>query len=79
MDEQTKERIIQFNKRFGLNTEFITDENILGYALGNSIYINSNLKHDMNELISMNYCIFLKKQKNLKKLNENCLRQKYQS
>ena len=46
MDEQTKERIIQINRRFGLNTEFITDENILGYALGKTIYINSSIEQD---------------------------------
>ena len=46
MDNETKERIIQFNRRFGLNTEFITDENILGYALGNTIYINSSIEQD---------------------------------
>ena len=46
MDELTKERIIEFNRRFGLNTEFITDENVLGYALGNTIYINSSIEQD---------------------------------
>lgn len=46
MDNQTKERIIEFNKRFGLNTEFITDESVLGYALNNTIYINESIEQD---------------------------------
>ena len=46
MDNETKERIIQFNRRFGLSTEFITDENILGYALGKTICINSSIEQD---------------------------------
>ena len=46
MDNEIKEKIIQFNKKFGLNTEFITDENILGYSLGNTIYINSSIEQD---------------------------------
>ena len=46
MDNQTKERIIEFNKRFGLNTEFITDESVLGYALNNTIYINEGIEQD---------------------------------
>ena len=37
-----KEKIIEFNKRFGLNTEFIIDSEIEGYSLGNTIYINEN-------------------------------------
>lgn len=46
MDREIQERIIKFNKQFGLETEFITDESILGYSLNNTIYINSNLEHD---------------------------------
>ena len=41
-----KEKIIEFNKQFGLKTEFITDEDVLGYALGNTIYINENVEQD---------------------------------
>ena len=46
MDNQTKERIVEFNKRFGLKTEFITDESVLGYALNNTIYINESIEQD---------------------------------
>ena len=46
MDNETKERIIEFNRRFGLNTEFITDDSVLGYALNNTIYINECIEQD---------------------------------
>ena len=39
-----KEKIIEFNKQFGLNTQFIIDKEIEGYSLGNTIYINENSK-----------------------------------
>lgn len=46
MNDEIKERIIQFNKQFELKTEFIIDENILGYALNDTIYINSSIEQD---------------------------------
>ena len=46
MDEAMKQRIIEFNNQFGIKTEFITDEDVLGYALGNTIYINESVEQD---------------------------------
>ena len=37
-----KDKIIRFNKQFGLNTEFINSNDIEGYSLGNTIYLNEN-------------------------------------
>jgi mannose/fructose/N-acetylgalactosamine-specific phosphotransferase system component IIB len=37
-----KEKIIEFNKQFGLNTSFFTDTEIEGYSLKNTIYLNEN-------------------------------------
>ncbi len=37
-----KEKIIEFNKQFGLNTSFFTDTEIEGYSLNNTIYLNEN-------------------------------------
>ncbi len=46
MNEEIKQRIIEFNNRFGIKTEFIRDESILGYALGRTIYINESIDQD---------------------------------
>ena len=46
MDIETKNRIVDFNRRFGLETKFIRDENVLGYCLGRTVYINEVLEHD---------------------------------
>ena len=47
MDNETKQRIIEFNKKLGLKTEFITDEKgVLGYAQNNTIYINESVEQD---------------------------------
>ena len=46
MNETIKQRIVEFNNQFGIKTEFITDKDVLGYALGNTIYINENVKQD---------------------------------
>ena len=32
MNENDKQRIIEFNNQFGIKTEFIKDESILGYC-----------------------------------------------
>ena len=34
------------NNQFGIRTEFITGESTLGYALGNTIYINTSINQD---------------------------------
>ena len=47
MDNATKQRIIEFNRRLGLKTEFITvEEGVLGYAENNTIYINEAVEQD---------------------------------
>ena len=46
MDEAIKNKIIEFNNQFGIKTEFITDGDILGYALGNTIYINESIEQN---------------------------------
>ena len=46
MDIETKNRIVDFNRRFGLETKFIRDENVFGYCLGRTVYINEVLEHD---------------------------------
>ena len=46
MNEETKQKIIDFNNQFGIRTEFITGESTLGYALGNTIYINTSINQD---------------------------------
>ena len=63
MNEETKQKIIDFNNQFGIRTEFITGESTLGYALGNTIYINTSINQDYEK----NCCIFLKELLNLKK------------
>jgi len=50
-----KEKIIEFNKQFGLKASFFTDSEILGYALGDTIYLNENRddieKNNKHELL----------------------------
>ena len=46
MDKEIKQKIIEFNNKFGIQTEFVKDEDVLGYALKNKIYINENEEHD---------------------------------
>lgn len=67
MNEETKQKIIDFNNQFGIRTEFITGESTLGYALGNTIYINTSINQDYEKPTNMNCCIFLKELLNLKK------------
>ena len=61
-----KEKIIEFNKRFGLNTEFIIDSEIEGYSLGNTIYINEN-SSDIEKVNKHELLHFLKMTKHFKK------------
>ena len=46
MDESIKQRIIEFNNQFGIKTEFVAQEDVLGYALGNTIFINESVQKD---------------------------------
>ena len=46
MNEEIKQKIIDFNNQFGIRTEFITGGSTLGYALGNTIYINTSINQD---------------------------------
>ncbi len=74
-----KEKIIEFNKQFGLKTEFITDSEIEGYSLGNTIYINGNSndieKVNKHELLHFfeNDEIFQRIKEEILKLNEDKL------
>ena len=45
------ERIVKFNSQLGLKTEFIDDSNdVLGYSLGNVIYINLSIEQDYDKI-----------------------------
>ncbi len=46
MDESIKQRIIEFNNQFGIKTVFVTQKDVMGYALGNTIYINESVEQD---------------------------------
>ena len=70
MDNETKERIIEFNKRFGLNTEFITDESVLGYALNNTIYINESIEQDYERTNKHELLHFFEETEEFQKLKE---------
>ena len=74
MDNNTKQRIIEFNKKFGLNTEFITDENILGYALGNTIYINSSIEQDYERTNKHELLHFFEDSEEFQKLKQRVLK-----
>ena len=50
MNEEIKQKIIDFNNKFGIQTEFIKDEDVLGYALKNKIYINENAENDYEKI-----------------------------
>ncbi len=47
MTESYKNRIVSLNRRLGLKTKFIQDENILGYALNDTIYLNDSIDNDL--------------------------------
>ena len=46
MDDNTKQKIIELNRSLGLNTEFVADVDVLGYAFNNTIYINTGIEQD---------------------------------
>lgn len=47
-----KEKIKEFNKQFGLNTEFFSDPDIKGYVLGNTIYLSDTNPEDELEKVN---------------------------
>lgn len=61
-----KEKIIEFNKQFGLNTSFFTDTEIEGYSLNNTIYLNEN-SDDLEKVNKHELLHFLKAMKHLVK------------
>ena len=46
MSSDEKEKIIKLNSDLGIETEFINNRDILGYSLGNTIYINEAINQD---------------------------------
>ena len=74
MDDEIKERIIQINKQFGLKTEFITDENILGYALNDTIYINSSIEQDYERTNKHELLHFFEESEEFEKLKQQVLK-----
>lgn len=68
-----KEKIIEFNKRFGLNTEFITDSEIEGYSLGNTIYINEN-SSDIEKVNKHELLHFFENDETFQEIREEVLR-----
>lgn len=46
MNNNIKQKIIEYNSQFGIKTEFITAGDVLGYSLGNTIYINESIEQD---------------------------------
>ena len=70
MDKATKQHIINFNKQFNLNTEFVAIENILGYALNNTIYINESIDQDYERTNRHELLHFFEKTEGFQKLKK---------
>lgn len=68
-----KKQIIELNKRFGLNTEFITDSEIEGYSLGNTIYINEN-SSDIEKVNKHELLHFFENDETFQEIREEVLR-----
>ena len=68
-----KEKIIEFNKQFGLKTEFITDSEIEGYSLGNTIYINEN-SNDIEKINKHELLHFFENDETFQRIKEEILR-----
>lgn len=68
-----KEKIIEFNKQFGLNTEFIIDSEIEGYSLGNTIYINEN-SNDIEKVNKHELLHFFVNDETFQRIKEEILR-----
>ena len=67
-----KEKIIEFNKQFHLETEFIIDSEIEGYSIGNTIYINENSK-DIEKVNKHELLHFFENDETFQKLKEEIL------
>ena len=68
-----KEKIIEFNKQFGIKTEFITDSEIEGYSLGNTIYINEN-SNDIEKVNKHELLHFFENDETFQRIKEEILR-----
>lgn len=68
-----KEKIIEFNKQFGLKTEFITDSEIEGYSLGNTIYINEN-SNDIEKVNKHELLHFFENDETFQRIKEEILK-----
>ena len=68
-----KEKIIEFNNQFGLKTEFITDSEIEGYSLGNTIYINEN-SNDIEKVNRHELLHFFENDETFQRIKEEILR-----
>ena len=66
-----KEKIIEINKRLGLNTEFISDQNIQGYSIGKTIYINE--MGDIEKINKHELLHFYEETESFKKIKEKIL------
>ncbi len=73
MDRETEERIIELNKKLGLRTEFIEDEEILGYSLGRTIYINIGIEQDYEKTNKHEILHFYEETEEFKKIKEQVL------
>ena len=70
MNQEIKDRITTFNKRFGLKTEFITSSDTLGYSLGNTIYINESIEQDYERTNKHELLHFFEETEEFKKIKE---------
>ena len=73
-----KEKIIRFNKQFGLETEFFTDSDVLGYSIGNTIYLNANAddiekinKHELFHFFEEDELFLMLKKVLIEKIKDN--------
>lgn len=73
MDNSIKQRIIEFNKKFNLKTEFITGEDVLGYALKDTIYINESIEQDYEKTNKHELLHFYENTPEFKKLKQKLL------
>lgn len=73
MDNSIKQRIIEFNKKFNLKTEFITGEDVLGYALKDTIYINEDIEQDYEKINKHELLHFYENTPEFKKLKQKLL------
>ena len=68
-----KEKIIEFNKQFHLNTEFIIDSEIEGYSIGNTIYLNEN-SSDIEKVNKHELLHFFENDETFQKLKEEIIK-----